>query len=93
MIPLGQLQNVPVTDIELDRENPRIRMFLEMYGEDVTPEQIHLALGAGGDDTGAGSGTTVSKLTNSIPPNDKFTWSTPDSGTPTEKSMQLRADA
>lgn len=66
MIPSGQLTSVPVTDIELDRENPRIRKFLEMYGEDVTPEQIHLALGAGGDDTGAGGGTTFSKLRNSV---------------------------
>jgi hypothetical protein len=66
MIPSGQLISVPVKNIELDRENPRIRKFLEMYGEDVTPEQIHLALGAGGDDTGAGGGTTFSKLRNSI---------------------------
>lgn len=66
MIPSGQLTSVPVADIELDRDNPRIRKFLEMYGEDVTPAMIHLALGAGGDDTGAGGGTTFSKLKNSI---------------------------
>ena len=66
MIPSGQLQNVPVTAIELDRDNPRIRKFLEMYGDNVTADQIHLALGAGGDDTGAGGGTTFSKLRNSI---------------------------
>ena len=30
----GRLENVEVRDIELDRENPRIRKFLEMYGGD-----------------------------------------------------------
>src|SRR5262249_15642864 len=52
--------------IQLDRSNPRIRKFLEMYGEDPTPEQIFQALGAGGDEEGGASGTTFEKLKNSI---------------------------
>lgn len=47
MIPVS-FENVPVADIELDRGNPRIRRFLEMY-PDPTPEQIYQALGAGDD--------------------------------------------
>ena len=61
----GVLQNLPVDEIQLDRSNPRIRKFLEMYGEDATPDQIFLALGAAGDDE-SGSSTTFEKLKNSI---------------------------
>lgn len=57
--------NVPVETIELDRENPRIRQWLEMY-EDPTPEQIFQALGAGSDDDGESSTTTFEKLRQSI---------------------------
>lgn len=67
MISSGVLESVAVADIELDRSNPRIRKFLEMYPEEPTPEQIYQALGAGGgdDDSGAG-GPTFEKLKNSI---------------------------
>ena len=61
----GALQSVAVEDIQLDKTNPRIRKFLEMY-EDPDVEQIILALGAGGDDVGAGEATTFEKLKNSI---------------------------
>jgi hypothetical protein len=58
---------VAVEAIELDRSNPRIRKFLEMYGYDPTPEQIFLALGAGNDDeSGASTSTTFEKLKQSI---------------------------
>lgn len=63
MIPVT-FENVPVADIELDRNNPRIRRFLDMY-PDPTPEQIYLALGAGGEAPGEG-GTSFDKLKNSI---------------------------
>ena len=54
MIDAGEHQSVPVSEIELDRSNPRIRKFLEMYSGAPTPEQIFLALGAGNDeDSGA----------------------------------------
>src|SRR5258708_33260231 len=61
----GVLELVPVVDIELDRTNPRIRKFLEMYPEAPTPDQIYLALGAAGDDEGESS-TSFEKLRNSI---------------------------
>ena len=63
MIPVA-FENVPVADIELDRANPRIRRFLEMY-PNPTPEQIYLALGAGGEVAGEG-GAPFDKLKNSI---------------------------
>lgn len=63
----GRHEKVSVEDIELDRSNPRIRKFLEMYGDNPTPEQIHLALGAGNDDEGTSQdGPTFQKLKQSI---------------------------
>jgi hypothetical protein len=61
-------QLLPVSEIHLDRDNPRIRKFLEMYGEDPTPEQFYLALGAAGDEEGDNS-ATFEKLKNSIQTN------------------------
>src|SRR6266446_9474639 len=68
MVTSGVLEVVAVADIELDRTNPRIRKFLEMYGEDPTPEQFYLALGAAGDEEGDNS-ATFEKLKNSIQTN------------------------
>ena len=48
----SKLQLVPISEIHLDRDNPRIRKFLEMYGDNPTPDQFYLALGAAGDDEG-----------------------------------------
>jgi len=59
------LELVPVAGIELDRANPRIRKFLEMYPGEPTTEQIYLALGAAGDDESESS-TSFEKLRNSI---------------------------
>ena len=61
-------QLIPVSEIRLDRDNPRIRKFLEMYGNDPTPEQFYLALGAAGDEEGDNS-ATFEKLKNSIQTN------------------------
>ena len=61
----GVLEQVPVADIELDRTNPRIRKFLEMYPEAPTADQIYLALGVAGDEEGESS-TNFQKLRNSI---------------------------
>ncbi len=59
--------SVLVEDIELDQSNPRIRKFLEMYGDEPTSEQIFLALGAGNeDDVGSSNSTTYEKLKQSI---------------------------
>jgi len=65
MVSTGSLESVPVADIELDRTNPRIRKFLEMYTDPPTAEQIYLALGAAGDDESESS-TSFEKLRNSI---------------------------
>lgn len=62
----GNHEFVLIKDIELDVNNPRIKRFLEMYGPNPTPEQIHLALGAGIDDPEGQSGPTFSKLKQSI---------------------------
>jgi hypothetical protein len=59
-------ENLPINRIELDTTNPRIRRFLESYqGDSPTPEQIYLALGAGGDES-EGAGPSFEKLKNSI---------------------------
>lgn len=65
MVKSGVQELVPVSEIELDRTNPRIRKFLEMYPEAPTAEQIYLALGAAGDDE-AESSTSFEKLRASI---------------------------
>ncbi len=64
----GLLRNVPVESIELDRDNPRIKQWLEMY-PDPTTEQIFQALGAGSDDGTETSSTTFEKLKQSIQTN------------------------
>ena len=68
MIGGGELQSVPIDEIELDRTNPRIKKFLEIYVDEPTPEQIFLALGAGGEEADGGSttSTTYEKLKQSI---------------------------
>lgn len=63
----GVSEMVPVGSVELDRANPRIRKFLEMYDNDLTPERIFLALGAGNDEESDNpSGPTFQKLKQSI---------------------------
>ena len=67
MVSVGAHKSVLVDDIELDRSNPRIRKFLEMYGDEPTPSQISLALGAGNDDdSDTSNSTTYEKLKQSI---------------------------
>jgi hypothetical protein len=60
----GKLEIISIADVELDPTNPRIRKTMEMYDE-LTPERIHLALGAGSDDE-KGKSTTFEKLKQSI---------------------------
>jgi len=63
----GKFQVIPVEEIELDKDNPRIRKFLEHYGDNITPEAMFLALGAGGNSTDNPSGsTTYQSLAESI---------------------------
>jgi ParB-like nuclease family protein len=62
----GRLQFLPVDQVELDRTNPRIRRFLEIYSGEPTYDQIALALDVAGSDEDAKGATTPEKLRNSI---------------------------
>lgn len=63
----GQFVTLPIDQVELDRTNPRIRRFLEMYEGDPTYEQIALALDvSSGAPDDQDVGTTAEKLKNSI---------------------------
>lgn len=62
----GKHQLVLVNEIILDKSNPRIALWLEMYVGEPTPEQIHQALGAGVDDKEGQGGTKFTTLKNSI---------------------------
>lgn len=59
---------LPIEDVELDKNNPRIAKWIEMYGPNPSEEQMALALGAGSsDDLQKGeSGTTFISLKQSI---------------------------
>lgn len=61
----SKLQNLPITDIVLDKDNPRIKHFLEMYKpEKITAEAISLALSNSGNP--GDSTTSFSALRDSI---------------------------
>ena len=62
----GKHQLIPVNTIVLDKANPRIALWLEMYAGEPTPEQINQALGAGIDDKEGQGGTKFTTLKNSI---------------------------
>lgn len=59
------LQQIPIDDLELDVKNPRIRKWVEMYGDSPNAEQIYLALGAGSTDPESSS-TTFTALQEAI---------------------------
>jgi hypothetical protein len=65
----GTHKLVPIDEITLDKSNPRIALWLEMYEGEPTPEQIYQALGAGVDDKESQGGTKFSTLKNSIQTN------------------------
>lgn len=62
---VGSHDRIPVDQIELDESNPRIAHFLEHLERPYSAEQIFIALGAGGDEDGAG-GPSFQKLKQSI---------------------------
>ncbi len=62
MTTAGTLKMINIEDIEIDTTNPRIQKFLEMYGDNPTPTQIYMALGAGSEDPKE----SFEKLRNSI---------------------------
>ncbi len=61
----GQFEWLPVDALVLDKSNPRVARFIEMYRGDVGEEQMRLALGAGNPDPGD-STTTFESLRASI---------------------------
>jgi hypothetical protein len=65
----GTHKLVPIDEITLDKSNPRIALWLEMYPGEPTPEQIHQALGAGVDDKESQGGTKFNTLKSSIQTN------------------------
>ena len=62
---VSTFKRFPVEKIELDITNPRIAKYIEMYGDDITAEQMGLALGAGETPT-EGNNTTFYSLRESI---------------------------
>lgn len=61
----GHYAMLPVEKLVLDTSNPRVARFIEMYGGEVTDEQMSLALGAANYDEGE-STTTFQSLRASI---------------------------
>lgn len=57
------LKKLSIGSIQLDIENPRIKQFIEMYGDNVSAEGIALALAQGANDE---SSTTYNALLDSI---------------------------
>ncbi len=57
------LTKLPISKIKLDVENPRIKQFLEFYKDNITAEQIALALS---DSSSSESSTTYKALRDSI---------------------------
>ncbi len=64
-INIAHFEMIPIDEIVLDKENPRIAKWIEMYGDDVRAEDMALALGTG-DGTSGDKGTTFSSLKQSI---------------------------
>jgi hypothetical protein len=63
----GTQENLSVDQVELDRDNPRIRRFLEDYEGELTDDRIALALDVAADTGEDGMGaTSPEKLRNSI---------------------------
>jgi len=59
--------HLPVDDLTLDIDNPRIQLIMDRYTGEITAEIIHLALGSGRDTQDSGdSGTTFYSLKESI---------------------------
>lgn len=54
-----EYMKVPINSIELDLDNPRIKQWLEIYGDEITSEAISLALSASSGTTSTSSYTTL----------------------------------
>lgn len=62
----GQFAMLPVETLVLDTSNPRVARFIEMYGSEVTDDQMSLALGAANNYEQGESTTTFQSLRESI---------------------------
>ena len=58
-------EQIAVDELKLDSRNPRIAKYIEMYGDEISADDMSLALGAGDSQTGEG-GTTFASLRESI---------------------------
>ena len=65
---IGKYMTLPVDDLTLDTKNPRIAKWIEIYGGEITAEQMGLALGASSSETEEG-GTSFVSLRESIKTN------------------------
>lgn len=54
---------LPINEVELDLDNPRIKHYIEIYGDNITSEGLSLALSASG---GNSNSSTFEALKNSI---------------------------
>ena len=60
-----ELIDLPIGELELDKDNPRIQLALDMYGDQVTAPQMALALKEGSDDSDTAM-STYNRLKKSI---------------------------
>lgn len=60
------VENLPIDELDLDAENPRIRKFMEQYGGTPSFDHMLLALGAHSSDPESGSTVTFQSLKESI---------------------------
>jgi len=60
------MELLPIDQLDLDTENPRIRKWVEQYAEPPSFEQMLLALGAGSSDPEGGGTVTFQSLKESI---------------------------
>lgn len=60
-----EFKMLQVSDLQLDRDNPRIKSILEMYNDEISEEMIKLAL-VSNSNSGTSPGTTYTSLKESI---------------------------
>jgi hypothetical protein len=61
-----RIESLPIDSLDLDTENPRIRKWIEQYGNNPNFDQMLLALGAGSSDPEGGGTVTFQSLKESI---------------------------
>jgi hypothetical protein len=61
-----KVESLPIDLLDLDKENPRIRKFIEQYGDNPSFDHMLLALGAHSSDPESGSTVTFQSLKESI---------------------------